>query len=125
MSGFVMIGGRGLALRLSPGSPSNPKPQDSHEPSSHQSTTFNPKCSAQHGTLTYLFTDPGLRQALGPKPSPPNPCNPGYVFAPVVRMLEKLGYQEGVDLIAAPYDWRFAPSVMEKREGSLASFFRV
>ncbi|CAE7692284.1 PSAT, partial [Symbiodinium necroappetens] len=32
-------------------------------------------------------------------------------------MLEKLGYQEGVDLIAAPYDWRFAPSVMEKREG--------
>eukprot|EP00439_Symbiodinium_sp_Y106_P023965 s826_g2.t3 len=40
-----------------------------------------------------------------------------YVFAPVVRMLEKLGYKEGVDLIAAPYDWRFAPSVMEKREG--------
>ena len=41
----------------------------------------------------------------------------GYVFAPVVRTLEKLGYVEGVDLIAAPYDWRFAPSMMEKREG--------
>ena len=31
--------------------------------------------------------------------------------------------EEGVDLIAAPYDWRFAPSVMEKREGSLVHFF--
>lgn len=41
----------------------------------------------------------------------------GYVFAPVISLLEELGYVEGVDLIAASYDWRFAPSALEKRDG--------
>ena len=41
----------------------------------------------------------------------------GYVFAPVISLLEELGYVEGVDLIAASYDWRFAPLALEKRDG--------
>ena len=40
---------------------------------------------------------------------------PGYVFSPVISYLETLGYVEGEDLVAASYDWRFAPSVLEKR----------
>ncbi|CAE8620650.1 unnamed protein product [Polarella glacialis] len=40
-----------------------------------------------------------------------------YIFAPVIDLLESMGYREGVDLVAASYDWRFAPSALEKREG--------
>jgi hypothetical protein len=48
----------------------------------------------------------------------------GYVFAPVIGLLEELGYVEGVDLIAASYDWRFAPSVLEKRVGYFSQLIR-
>ena len=49
---------------------------------------------------------------------------PGYVFAPVIGLLEELGYVEGVDLIAASYDWRFAPSALEKRDGYFSQLIR-
>ena len=39
-------------------------------------------------------------------------CNKGMVFEPVIRYLEQLGYREGVDLMAAPYDWRRDPFSM-------------
>lgn len=45
----------------------------------------------------------------------------GYVFAPVIKALADVGYVEGVDLIAATFDWRFAPSVLEKRDGYFSS----
>lgn len=48
----------------------------------------------------------------------------GYVFAPVISLLEELGYVEGVDLIAASYDWRFAPSALEKRDGYFSQLIR-
>ena len=31
--------------------------------------------------------------------------------------MEDVGYREGVDLLAASFDWRFAPSALQKRDG--------
>ena len=42
-----------------------------------------------------------------------------YVFGPVIKILEEKGYnsEDGkTNLMAAPYDWRLAPSAMEKRD---------
>jgi hypothetical protein len=42
-----------------------------------------------------------------------------YVFGPVIKMLEEKGYnsEDGkTNLMAAPYDWRLAPSALEKRD---------
>ncbi|KAL7531494.1 hypothetical protein ACHAXR_007599 [Thalassiosira sp. AJA248-18] len=39
-----------------------------------------------------------------------------YVFGPVLKLLKAKGYTEGVDLDAAPYDWRIPPSVLESRD---------
>ena len=39
-----------------------------------------------------------------------------YVFAPVIEALEKAGYEKGVNLDAAPYDWRLAPITLETRD---------
>ena len=42
-----------------------------------------------------------------------------YVFGPVIKALEEKGYnsEDGkTNLMASPYDWRLAPSVMEKRD---------
>jgi hypothetical protein len=39
-----------------------------------------------------------------------------YVFGPVIRALQKAGYEAGKDLDAAPYDWRLAPSTLETRD---------
>lgn len=39
-----------------------------------------------------------------------------YVFGPVIGALLKVGYQDGMNLDAAPYDWRLAPRMMEKRD---------
>jgi len=42
-----------------------------------------------------------------------------YVFGPVIKILEEKGYnsEDGkTNLMAAPYDWRLAPSTMEKRD---------
>ncbi|KAL7540490.1 hypothetical protein ACHAWF_006693 [Thalassiosira exigua] len=40
-----------------------------------------------------------------------------YVFGPVLKLLKAKGYTEGVDLDAAPYDWRSVPNVLESRDG--------
>jgi hypothetical protein len=40
-----------------------------------------------------------------------------YVFGPVIQALQNAGYVEGVNLQAAPYDWRLPPSQLEKRDG--------
>merc|ERR1719277_1972674 len=39
-----------------------------------------------------------------------------YVFSPVIDCLKKHGYEAGVDLDAATYDWRFAPGALQTRE---------
>mmetsp|Transcript_3142 Transcript_3142/g.4523 ORF Transcript_3142/g.4523 Transcript_3142/m.4523 type:complete len:832 (+) Transcript_3142:78-2573(+) len=39
-----------------------------------------------------------------------------YVFGPVIKALEKAGYADGVDLDAAPYDWRIPPKQLELRD---------
>jgi hypothetical protein len=42
-----------------------------------------------------------------------------YVFGPVIKILEENGYnsEDGkINLMAASYDWRLAPSTMEKRD---------
>ena len=39
-----------------------------------------------------------------------------YVFGPVITALKKVGYEEGVNLDAVPYDWRLPPSELEKRD---------
>jgi hypothetical protein len=39
-----------------------------------------------------------------------------YVFGPVIRALHKVGYQDGVNLDAAPYDWRLSPTAMQERD---------
>jgi Lecithin:cholesterol acyltransferase len=39
-----------------------------------------------------------------------------YVFGPVTSALQKMGYIRGVDLDAAPYDWRLPPSLTEERD---------
>jgi len=39
-----------------------------------------------------------------------------YVFGPVLKLLKSKGYVEGVNLDAAPYDWRLPPIVLQKRD---------
>jgi Lecithin:cholesterol acyltransferase len=39
-----------------------------------------------------------------------------YVFGPVTAALQKMGYLRGIDLDAAPYDWRLPPSLVEERD---------
>ncbi|KAL7521233.1 hypothetical protein ACHAWX_005917 [Stephanocyclus meneghinianus] len=39
-----------------------------------------------------------------------------YVFGPVLKLLRRVGYQDGVNLEAAPYDWRIPPSALETRD---------
>jgi len=39
-----------------------------------------------------------------------------YVFGPVIAALKGVGYQEGVNLDACPYDWRLPPSELEQRD---------
>ena len=39
-----------------------------------------------------------------------------YVFGPLIRAMEQVGYDKGVNLDAAPYDWRLPPSVLETRD---------
>ena len=39
-----------------------------------------------------------------------------YVFGPVLKLLKSKGYREGIDLDAAPYDWRIPPSELESRD---------
>jgi hypothetical protein len=38
-----------------------------------------------------------------------------YVFGPVIQALQRVDYIEGVNLDAAPYDWRVPPSILEER----------
>lgn len=33
-----------------------------------------------------------------------------YVFGPVLKLLRSYGYEDGVNLDAAPYDWRIPVS---------------
>lgn len=39
-----------------------------------------------------------------------------WVFHPVTKALIEIGYEEGKDLDAAPYDWRIPPSMLESRD---------
>ena len=39
-----------------------------------------------------------------------------YVFGPTTAALQKMGYIRGLDLDAAPYDWRLPPSLTEERD---------
>jgi len=39
-----------------------------------------------------------------------------YVFGPVIDALKKVGFEEGVNLDAVPYDWRLPPSELERRD---------
>ncbi len=39
-----------------------------------------------------------------------------YVFGPVLELLKSKGYKEGVNLDAAPYDWRLPPDMLQKRD---------
>eukprot|EP00956_Cyclotella_meneghiniana_P032549 scaffold90081_cov79-Cyclotella_meneghiniana.AAC.1 len=39
-----------------------------------------------------------------------------YVFGPVLKLLRSYGYEDGVNLDAAPYDWRIPPSTLESRD---------
>ena len=39
-----------------------------------------------------------------------------YVFGPVIRALQGVGYKEGRNLDAAPYDWRLPPRILEERD---------
>ena len=39
-----------------------------------------------------------------------------YVFGPVIDALKKVGYEQGVNLDAVPYDWRLPPSELERRD---------
>jgi hypothetical protein len=47
-----------------------------------------------------------------------------YVFGPCIRALLAMGYQEEVELDAAPYDWRLPPSMTEERDGYLTATMR-
>ncbi len=40
-----------------------------------------------------------------------------YVFGPVIQALVKVGYEPGINLQAASYDWRLPPSELERRDG--------
>eukprot|EP00985_Skeletonema_marinoi_P019906 scaffold11592_cov98-Skeletonema_marinoi.AAC.1 len=39
-----------------------------------------------------------------------------YVFGPVLVLLKSKGYKEGINLDAAPYDWRLSPDMLQKRD---------
>jgi Lecithin:cholesterol acyltransferase len=39
-----------------------------------------------------------------------------YVFGPMIRALKQVGYEDGVNLDAAPYDWRLPPCALETRD---------
>jgi len=39
-----------------------------------------------------------------------------YVFGPVIQALQAVGYVEGQNLDASPYDWRVPPHVLEDRD---------
>ncbi|CAB9510324.1 Phospholipid:diacylglycerol acyltransferase [Seminavis robusta] len=39
-----------------------------------------------------------------------------YVFGPVIQALKSAGYQEEINLKAAPYDWRLPPVELESRD---------
>lgn len=39
-----------------------------------------------------------------------------YVFGPVLKLLKSHGYVEGINLDAAPYDWRLPPSILQERD---------
>mmetsp|Transcript_100989 Transcript_100989/g.324254 ORF Transcript_100989/g.324254 Transcript_100989/m.324254 type:complete len:806 (-) Transcript_100989:2-2419(-) len=39
------------------------------------------------------------------------------LFGPIMKVLEECGYEAGKDFDAAPYDWRFAPSILQRRDG--------
>lgn len=39
-----------------------------------------------------------------------------YVFGPVLDLLKSKGYEEGINLDAAPYDWRLPPEMLQKRD---------
>ncbi len=39
-----------------------------------------------------------------------------YVFGPVLELLKSKGYKEGINLDAAPYDWRLPPDMLQKRD---------
>lgn len=36
-----------------------------------------------------------------------------YVFGPVLKLLRSVGYEDGVNLDAAPYDWRIPVSCLK------------
>eukprot|EP01117_Protostelium_nocturnum_P019541 TRINITY_DN8496_c0_g1_i1.p1 TRINITY_DN8496_c0_g1~~TRINITY_DN8496_c0_g1_i1.p1 ORF type:complete len:1132 (-),score=279.50 TRINITY_DN8496_c0_g1_i1:39-3434(-) len=42
--------------------------------------------------------------------------NATYVMGPLFDMLEDLGYSYGHNLLAAPYDWRVPPHILEERD---------
>mmetsp|Transcript_30290 Transcript_30290/g.63478 ORF Transcript_30290/g.63478 Transcript_30290/m.63478 type:complete len:777 (+) Transcript_30290:215-2545(+) len=42
--------------------------------------------------------------------------NMSYVFGPVLKLLQSVGYKNGIDLDAAPYDWRIPPSELQSRD---------
>lgn len=39
-----------------------------------------------------------------------------YVFGPVLKLLKSHGYVEGINLDAAPYDWRLPPRILQERD---------
>jgi hypothetical protein len=38
------------------------------------------------------------------------------VFGPVLKLLKSKGYEEGINLDAAPYDWRLPPNILQERD---------
>lgn len=51
--------------------------------------------------------------------TPNNPLTQlvSYVFGPVIKALVRVGYEDGLNLDAAPYDWRLTPAELERRDG--------
>ncbi|PRP88451.1 hypothetical protein PROFUN_03168 [Planoprotostelium fungivorum] len=47
-------------------------------------------------------------------------ANATYVMGPLFDMLEDLGYEHHQNLLAAPYDWRIPPHIMEERDRYLS-----
>ena len=39
-----------------------------------------------------------------------------YVFGPLIKVLEKVGYRKGYNLEAVPYDWRLNPQQLQSRD---------
>lgn len=40
-----------------------------------------------------------------------------YVFGPIIKLLQSIGYVKGRNIDACPYDWRIPPCVLEARDG--------